>query len=370
MSTKLQRGSSQGGKKRNQQPKQRQQKQQQLTTTEEDLDGNGKRLEKSLATMTVNVVDLLKRAPQGILNLGDATKLLQVRQKRRIYDVTNVLEGIGLIEKSGKNSVKWRGAVPDARKTKRAIRVLKHERTNLLQYEARIDQYLKLISQSTQNSKSNESDSSYAYVTSNDLVDVFGLHSTNVVIKKDPKLIQGSVALKKGTRTLNVSSDDRHPLDVILLREPHGACFTRPSRKVNIDRRRRSQLKLEGNDLRDSTSAMQQLNVSKNQTEQSGPRIQQDNLEGNSYSELQDEKDLTRCSQFQPNPWAGPDLDSDSPFIPLETSGLLSYNVSLDPREGIFNLFDLDYPSVRGSESRDCNSHTDVPGIGAQLGEI
>lgn len=34
---------------------------------------------------------------------------MQVKQKRRIYDITNVLEGIGLIEKRSKNSVVWRG---------------------------------------------------------------------------------------------------------------------------------------------------------------------------------------------------------------------------------------------------------------------
>jgi E2F/DP family winged-helix DNA-binding domain len=30
-------------------------------------------------------------------------------QKRRIYDITNVLEGIGLIEKKSKNNIQWRG---------------------------------------------------------------------------------------------------------------------------------------------------------------------------------------------------------------------------------------------------------------------
>ena len=29
-------------------------------------------------------------------------------QKRRIYDITNVLEGIGLIEKTSKNTVRWK----------------------------------------------------------------------------------------------------------------------------------------------------------------------------------------------------------------------------------------------------------------------
>ena len=34
--------------------------------------------------------------------------MLEVKQKRRIYDITNVLEGIGLIEKESKNSIKWK----------------------------------------------------------------------------------------------------------------------------------------------------------------------------------------------------------------------------------------------------------------------
>ena len=35
-------------------------------------------------------------------------------QKRRIYDITNVLEGIGLIEKKSKNNIAWRGAANSA----------------------------------------------------------------------------------------------------------------------------------------------------------------------------------------------------------------------------------------------------------------
>lgn len=43
------------------------------------------------------------------VDLNDAAKRLNV-QKRRIYDITNVLEGIGLIEKTIKNKIKWKGA--------------------------------------------------------------------------------------------------------------------------------------------------------------------------------------------------------------------------------------------------------------------
>ena len=40
--------------------------------------------------------------------MNEASKTLDV-QKRRIYDITNVLEGIGLIEKTMKNKIRWKG---------------------------------------------------------------------------------------------------------------------------------------------------------------------------------------------------------------------------------------------------------------------
>ena len=42
------------------------------------------------------------------VDLNIAATQLKV-QKRRIYDITNVLEGIGLIEKTIKNKIRWNG---------------------------------------------------------------------------------------------------------------------------------------------------------------------------------------------------------------------------------------------------------------------
>lgn len=50
---------------------------------------------------------LLQTSPDGLVDLNRAADELRV-QKRRIYDITNVMEGIGLIEKKGKNHVLWR----------------------------------------------------------------------------------------------------------------------------------------------------------------------------------------------------------------------------------------------------------------------
>ena len=42
-----------------------------------------------------------------MLDLNKAAEVLEV-QKRRIYDITNVLEGIDLIEKPFKNRILWK----------------------------------------------------------------------------------------------------------------------------------------------------------------------------------------------------------------------------------------------------------------------
>lgn len=99
-----------------------------------------RRFEKSLGLLTTKFVSLLQKADDGVLDLKtvgnpldhsvmmvlgtknkqfenninypsillQATNLLAVRQKRRIYDITNVLEGIGLIVKKSKNSIQWK----------------------------------------------------------------------------------------------------------------------------------------------------------------------------------------------------------------------------------------------------------------------
>ena len=61
----------------------------------------------SLGLLTQRFLDLLTTEGQKYVNLNSAANSLGV-QKRRIYDITNVLEGIGLIEKTSKNTVRWR----------------------------------------------------------------------------------------------------------------------------------------------------------------------------------------------------------------------------------------------------------------------
>lgn len=73
------------------------------------LSANGTRYDCSLGLLTKRFVSLAKQSSGQIVDLKDAAHQLQVA-KRRIYDITNVLEGINMIEKNHKNKVKWKGS--------------------------------------------------------------------------------------------------------------------------------------------------------------------------------------------------------------------------------------------------------------------
>ena len=67
------------------------------------------RFDSSLGLLTKRFLGLLQSAENGILDLNLASVTLAV-QKRRIYDITNVLEGIGLLKKISKNNIQWKGS--------------------------------------------------------------------------------------------------------------------------------------------------------------------------------------------------------------------------------------------------------------------
>lgn len=65
------------------------------------------RYDTSLGLLTKKFLNLLQSSPDGVIDLNKASEHLSV-QKRRIYDITNVLEGIGILEKKSKNNIQWR----------------------------------------------------------------------------------------------------------------------------------------------------------------------------------------------------------------------------------------------------------------------
>ncbi|XP_029290481.1 transcription factor E2F4 [Cottoperca gobio] len=133
------------------------------------------RHEKSLGLLTTKFVTLLQEAKDGVLDLKAAADTLAVRQKRRIYDITNVLEGIGLIEKKSKNSIQWKGVGPGCNTREIADKLidLKAELDDLALREKELDQQRVWVQQSIKNVTDDSNNSPMAYIKHDDLCGAF-----------------------------------------------------------------------------------------------------------------------------------------------------------------------------------------------------
>ncbi|XP_051028745.1 transcription factor E2F5 isoform X3 [Acomys russatus] len=139
------------------------------------LAAGSSRHEKSLGLLTTKFVSLLQEAQDGVLDLKAAADTLAVRQKRRIYDITNVLEGIDLIEKKSKNSIQWKG-VGAGCNTKEVIdrlRFLKAEIEDLELKERELDQQKLWLQQSIKNVMEDSINNRFSYVTHEDICNCF-----------------------------------------------------------------------------------------------------------------------------------------------------------------------------------------------------
>ncbi|XP_066579383.1 transcription factor E2F5 isoform X3 [Amia ocellicauda] len=133
------------------------------------------RHEKSLGLLTAKFVSLLQEAKDGVLDLKVAADSLAVRQKRRIYDITNVLEGVGLIEKKTKNSIQWKG-VNTGCNTKEVldqVQYLKAQIEDLEMKEKELDTRKTWLQQSIKNVSDDPVNSRFAYVTHEDICNAF-----------------------------------------------------------------------------------------------------------------------------------------------------------------------------------------------------
>ncbi|KAM6948380.1 transcription factor E2F5 [Aplochiton taeniatus] len=146
--------------------------------------GNGapSRHEKSLGLLTIKFVSLLQEAKDGVLDLKVAADSLAVRQKRRIYDITNVLEGVGLIEKKTKNIIQWRGENMGSQtpEVQGQVEVLKAQIAELEAQEKELDSQKICLEQSVKHMSDNPISSRYPcninkrlFVTHEDICEAF-----------------------------------------------------------------------------------------------------------------------------------------------------------------------------------------------------
>ncbi|KAF3784098.1 Transcription factor, partial [Nymphaea thermarum] len=130
---------------------------------------NSCRYDSSLGLLTKKFVNLIKYAEDGSIDLNQAAETLEV-QKRRIYDITNVLEGIGLIEKQLKNRIRWKGS--DASRPgdmdSEAAR-LKAEVANLYFEDLALDEEIREMQDALRMLSDDPKNQRFLYVTQDDI---------------------------------------------------------------------------------------------------------------------------------------------------------------------------------------------------------
>ncbi|KAG8503397.1 hypothetical protein CXB51_001315 [Gossypium anomalum] len=113
-------------------------------------------------------INLIKHAEDGILDLNKAAETLEV-QKRRIYDITNVLEGIGLIEKKLKNKIRWKGVDDSRPEVDGDVSVLQAEIENLTMKEHTLDDQIREMQERLRDLSENENNQRWLFVTEEDI---------------------------------------------------------------------------------------------------------------------------------------------------------------------------------------------------------
>uniref|UniRef100_A0A0D9VGR9 E2F/DP family winged-helix DNA-binding domain-containing protein n=1 Tax=Leersia perrieri TaxID=77586 RepID=A0A0D9VGR9_9ORYZ len=102
-------------------------------------------------------------------NVHHSIHQLLLVQKRRIYDITNVLEGIGLIEKTLKNRIRWKGLDDSGTEVDNGLSALQAEVENLSLKEQSLDNRISDMREKLQGLTEDENNHRWLYVTEDDI---------------------------------------------------------------------------------------------------------------------------------------------------------------------------------------------------------
>uniref|UniRef100_A0A803KR80 E2F/DP family winged-helix DNA-binding domain-containing protein n=1 Tax=Chenopodium quinoa TaxID=63459 RepID=A0A803KR80_CHEQI len=144
------------------------------------------RYDSSLGLLTKKFINLIKHAEDGILDLNKAADTLEV-QKRRIYDITNVLEGIGLIEKKLKNRIQWKGLdVSRPGEVDDSVTSLQADVENLSMEERRLDEQIREMQERLREMSEDENNQKWLFVTEEDIKGLPCFQSETLIAIKAP----------------------------------------------------------------------------------------------------------------------------------------------------------------------------------------
>ncbi|KAL0969589.1 hypothetical protein UPYG_G00229480 [Umbra pygmaea] len=149
--------------------------------------GERTRYDTSLGLLTKKFVGLLRESPDGVLDLNWATEVLEV-QKRRIYDITNVLEGVQLIRKKSKNNIQWMvgGVFEGSASGGEQSRALRREVGELERAEKALDELISSSSAQLKQLTDQPENQRLGYVTYQDFRSVASLQEQTVIAVKAP----------------------------------------------------------------------------------------------------------------------------------------------------------------------------------------
>ena len=151
--------------------------------------------ENSLGELTKNFVNYIKTSGRKTININDLVHELKVK-KRRIYDITNVLEGIGYIQKHAKNEISWIKNdvfLPQIKTSNRIstisteIKNLQETLKNLENEEIEIQQNIEIIKNKFNFISQQEEFNKFGYITFNDLNDLSSNEKFDLLAIKAPK---------------------------------------------------------------------------------------------------------------------------------------------------------------------------------------
>ncbi|CAN6891444.1 hypothetical protein YC2023_098377 [Brassica napus] len=147
---------------------------------------NNCRYDSSLGLLTKKFVNLIREAEDGSLDLNYCADVLEV-QKRRIYDITNVLEGVGLIEKTTKNHIRWKGADNLGQlELGNQISRLKLEVESMQSEENRLDDLIRERREALRSLEEDEHCKRYMFMTEEDITSLPCFHNQTLLAIKAP----------------------------------------------------------------------------------------------------------------------------------------------------------------------------------------
>ncbi|KAH6793660.1 E2F transcription factor 1 [Perilla frutescens var. hirtella] len=141
------------------------------------------RYDSSLGLLTKKFINLIKHAEDGMLELNKAADTLEV-QKRRIYDITNVLEGIGLIEKKLKNRIQWKGA--DVLRPGEVDSDIQGEVENLNVEECKLDEHIREMQEKLRGLSEVEDNEKWLFITEEDFKNLPCFQNETLIAIKAP----------------------------------------------------------------------------------------------------------------------------------------------------------------------------------------